>query len=127
MQKESFKVCLAYSAIKFIVKTQFKDAKEVTQQKVTLFIQALFTKVKHTSRYGVTVHLRYDVTGQELTDWPEIDLVGSYKYQLETLAKLYESNLTVLSRRRCLTLSGYSITLVFSEQHAESPITFILA
>ena len=49
----------------------FKDAKEAAQQKVTLFFQVLFTKVKHTSHYGVTVHLRYDVSGQELTDWPE--------------------------------------------------------
>ena len=23
------------------------------------------------SLYGITVHLRYDVTGQELTDWPK--------------------------------------------------------
>ena len=50
----------------------FKDKKKVAQQKVTLFFQVLFTKVKHTSRYGVTVHLRYDVTGQELSDWPEL-------------------------------------------------------
>ena len=47
--KKSFKVWLAYSAIKFIVKMHFKDAKEVTQQKVTLFFfQVLFTKVRHT-------------------------------------------------------------------------------
>ena len=35
--EESFKVWLAYSAIKFIVKMHSKDAKEVAQQKVTLF------------------------------------------------------------------------------------------
>ena len=57
-------MCLTYSAIKFVVKTHFKDAKEAVQQKVTLFFQVLFTKVKHTSRYGVTVHLLYDATGR---------------------------------------------------------------
>ena len=35
--KESFRVWLAYSAIKCIVKMHFKDAKEVAQQNVTLF------------------------------------------------------------------------------------------
>ena len=30
-----------------------------------------FTKGKHTSCYDVTVLLRYDVTGLELTVWPE--------------------------------------------------------
>ena len=35
--EESFKVWLAYSAIKFVVKRHFKDAKEVTQQKMMLF------------------------------------------------------------------------------------------
>ena len=46
--------------------------KKATQQNVTLFFQVLFTKVKPTSRYDVTEHLRYDVTGLELTVWPEI-------------------------------------------------------
>ena len=49
----------------------FKDAKEAKQQKVTVFFEVLFTKVKPTSRFDVTVHLRYDVTGLELTIWPE--------------------------------------------------------
>ena len=67
--KESFKVWLAYSAIKFVVKRHFKDAKAVAQQKVLLFFcQNLFTTAIH---YDVTVLLRYDVTGQELTYWPE--------------------------------------------------------
>ena len=66
--KESLKVSLA---IKFVVKMHFKDAKEATQQKMTLFLQVLFTKVKPTLRYDVTEHLRYDVTGLELTVWPE--------------------------------------------------------
>ena len=35
--KESFKVWLAYSAIKFVVKMHFKDTKEDAQQKETLF------------------------------------------------------------------------------------------
>ena len=64
-------MCLAYSAIKFVVKMHFKDANEAAQLKVTFIFQVLFTKVKHKSRYGVTVHFRYYVTGQELTDWPE--------------------------------------------------------
>ena len=37
--KESFKVWLAYSAIKFVVKMHFKDAKEAAQQKETLFLR----------------------------------------------------------------------------------------
>ena len=45
--EESFKVWLAYLAIKFVVKRHFKDAKEVTQQKVMLFVQVLFTKIRH--------------------------------------------------------------------------------
>ena len=49
----------------------FKDAKEATQQNVTVFFEVLFTKVKPTSPFDVTVHLRYDVTGLELTIWPE--------------------------------------------------------
>ena len=57
---ESFKVWLG---IKFVVKMHFKDAKEATQQKVTLCFQVLFTKVKPTLRYDVTEHLRYDVNG----------------------------------------------------------------
>ena len=66
--KESLKVWLA---IKSAVKMHFKDAKKDTQQKVTLFFQVLFTKVKPTSRYDVTEHLRYDFTGLELTVWSE--------------------------------------------------------
>ena len=31
--EESFKLLLAYSAIKFVIKRHFKDAKEVAQQK----------------------------------------------------------------------------------------------
>ena len=55
--KESLKVWLAYSAIKFVGKMHSKDAKEATQQKVKLFFfQVLFTKVKPTSRYDFTVH-----------------------------------------------------------------------
>ena len=45
--EESFKMWLAYSAIKFVVKRHFKDAKEVAQQKVTLYFQVLFTKLRH--------------------------------------------------------------------------------
>ena len=44
--KESLKVKLAFSAIKFVVKTQFKDEKEAAQQKVTLFFQVLFADSK---------------------------------------------------------------------------------
>ena len=70
--KESFKVWLAYSSKKFVVKMHFKGTKEDAQQKETLFFfQVLFTKVKQTSCDDVTVHLRYDVIGQELTDRPE--------------------------------------------------------
>ena len=66
--KESLKVG---RAIKFVVEMHFKDAKEATPQNVTVFFQVLFTKVKPASRFDVTVHLRYDVTGLELTIWPE--------------------------------------------------------
>ena len=66
--KESLKVWLA---IKFAVKMHFKNAKEVTQQKVTLFFQVLSIEVKPTSRYDITKHLGYDFTGLELTGWPE--------------------------------------------------------
>ena len=52
--KESLK---SWLAIQFVVKMHFKEAKEATQQKVTLFFQVLFTKVKPTSRYDVTEHL----------------------------------------------------------------------
>ena len=65
--KESLKVKLAYSAMKFVVKMHFKDVKEAAQQKVTLFFQVPFAKVKHTPRYDVTAYLRYNVTGLELT------------------------------------------------------------
>ena len=65
--KENLKIWLAYSAIKFVVKMHFKDAKEAAQQNVTLFSQVLFTKVRHTLRYDVSVHLRFDVTGLVLT------------------------------------------------------------
>ena len=66
--KESINVWLACSAITFVVEMHFK---EVTQQKVTLFFHVLFIKVKPTSRYDVILHSRYDVTGVELTVWPE--------------------------------------------------------
>ena len=46
-KKKSFKVLLAYSAIKSIVKMHFKDAKEVTQQKVMLF----FSSFIHQNNY----------------------------------------------------------------------------
>ena len=41
------------------------------RNKATLFFQVLFTKVKPTSRYDVTEHIRYGVTGLELNVWPE--------------------------------------------------------
>ena len=44
--KESLKVKLAYSAIKFVVKMHFKDEKEAAQQKVALFFQVLFAESK---------------------------------------------------------------------------------
>ena len=44
--KESLKVKLAFSALKFIVKMHFKDEKEAAQQNVTLFFQVLFAKSK---------------------------------------------------------------------------------
>ena len=44
--KESLKVKLAFSAIKFVVKIHFKDEKEAAQQKVTLFFQVLFAESK---------------------------------------------------------------------------------
>lgn len=62
--QESLKVCLTYSAIKFVVNMHFKDAKESTQQNVVLSYQ-------HTSSYDVTVHLRYDITELERTVWPK--------------------------------------------------------
>ena len=37
--EESFKVWLVYSAIKFVVKRLFKEAREVAQQKETLFFK----------------------------------------------------------------------------------------
>ena len=37
--EKSFKVWLAYLAIKFVVKRHFKDAKDVAQQKVSLFFK----------------------------------------------------------------------------------------
>ena len=69
--KESLKVKLALSAIKCVVKMHFKDEKEAAQQKVTLFFKFYSPKVKPTSRYNVTAHLQYDVTGLELTAWFE--------------------------------------------------------
>ena len=70
--KESLKVQLAFSAIKFVVKMHFKDEKEAAQQKVTLFFFKFHSpKVSPTSRYNVTAHLQYDVTGLELTAWLE--------------------------------------------------------
>ena len=44
--KESLKVKLAFSAMKFVVKKHFKDEKEAAQQKVTLFFQVLFDENK---------------------------------------------------------------------------------
>ena len=44
--KESLKVKLAFSAIKFVVKMHFKDEKEAAQQKLTLFFIALFAESK---------------------------------------------------------------------------------
>ena len=44
--KESLKVKLAFSAIKFVVKMHLKDEKEAAQQKVTLFFQVLFAACK---------------------------------------------------------------------------------
>ena len=44
--KESIKIKLAFSAIKFVVKMHFKDEKEAAQQKVMLFFQVLFAKSK---------------------------------------------------------------------------------
>ena len=78
MQKKASKyVWLINSAIKFVVKMHFKYAKEAAEKSDAVFLwfffflQVLFAKVKHMSCYDVTVHLRYDVTGQKLTDWPE--------------------------------------------------------
>ena len=69
--KRKLKSLAGLFGYKFVVKIHFKDAKEVAQQNVTFFFQVLYTKVKHMSRYDVTVHLRYDVTGLELTVWLE--------------------------------------------------------
>ena len=69
--KKRLKVKLAFSAIKIVVKKHFKDEKEAVQQKVTVFFKFYSPKVKLTSRYNVTVHLQYDVTGLELTAWLE--------------------------------------------------------
>ena len=70
--KESLKVKLAFSAIKFVVKMHFKDEKEAAQQKTTLFFSSFIRqKVNLTSRYNVTGHLQYDVTGLEITAWLE--------------------------------------------------------
>ena len=44
--KESLKVKLAFSAIKFVGKMHFKDEKKGAEQKVTLFFQVLFAKSK---------------------------------------------------------------------------------
>ena len=44
--KESLKVKLAFSDIKFVVKMHFKDEKEAAHQKVTLFFQVLFAESK---------------------------------------------------------------------------------
>ena len=69
--KESLKVKLGFSAIKFVNKMHFKDEKEAARQKVTLFFKVYLPKAIHTSRYNVTAHLQYDVTGLELTAWLE--------------------------------------------------------
>ena len=55
---------------RFVVKMHFKDAKEATQQNDALFLSFIH-QCKPTSRYDVTEHLRYDVTGLELPVWPE--------------------------------------------------------
>ena len=65
--KRKLKVKLAFSAIKSVVKMHFKDEKEAARQKVTLFFKFYSPKVKPTSRYNVTAHLQYDVTGLEQT------------------------------------------------------------
>ena len=49
--EESFKVWLAYSAIKFAVKRHFTDLKEVAQLKVSLF----FSSFIHQSNTNVTL------------------------------------------------------------------------
>ena len=49
----------------------FKDEKEAAQQKWRSFSKFYSPKVKPTSRYNVTAHLQYDVTGLELTAWLE--------------------------------------------------------
>ena len=69
--KESFKVKLAFSAIKFVVKMHYKDEKEAAQQKNDSFFKLYSPKVKPMSRYNDTAHLQYDVTGLKLTAWLE--------------------------------------------------------
>ena len=44
--KESFKVWLAYSAIKFVVKMHFKDTKEAAQQKEIFFFSSFIHQSK---------------------------------------------------------------------------------
>ena len=44
--KESLKVKLAFSAVKFDFKMHFKDEKEAAQLTVTLFFQVLFAESK---------------------------------------------------------------------------------
>ena len=44
--KESLKVKLPFSAIKFVVNMHFKDEKEAAKQKVTHFSKVLFAKSK---------------------------------------------------------------------------------
>ena len=69
--EECFKVLLAYSLTKVVVKRHFKDAQEVAQQKVMLFFKFYSPKQDITQHYDVIVLLRYDVTGQEVTYWSE--------------------------------------------------------
>ena len=53
--KESLKVKLAFSAIKFVVKMHFKDEKEAAQQKVHSFFKFYSPKVKPTLRRTLTI------------------------------------------------------------------------
>lgn len=69
----------AYLALRFVAKMKSKGA-NITAQQVMLF---LFTKVKQTSRYDVTLHLQYDIIRPEVTLWPEtVSLLAVTKYRL---------------------------------------------
>ena len=62
---------LAYSSIKFVVKMHFKDAKEAVQQKETLFFKVYSPNSNKLYAMTSPYTCDYDVTGQDLTDWPE--------------------------------------------------------